>query len=197
MLYRSTTTNFWFGCEGWEVQTQRERPTWRNAALNFLQKNFFLQLRLLFQFNQTLPQRSQTVHIRKQMNIRKVPLFLSSLPPPVFTCLSFYLHQHEFQMLEHMNDQTFALCIQLNVRQNYLFVFRKEQLGNWTKTKWVSFCLPFFNSWSPVNKYLSFVTDLHQRISSIILFETDLWQHSVWVKILMLWFCNNEQKNSI
>ena len=68
----------------------RERPHLKKCSFEFFAENFFLQLRLLFQFNQTLPQRSQTVHIRKQMNIRKVLLFLSSLPPPVFTCLSFY-----------------------------------------------------------------------------------------------------------
>ena len=106
-------------------------PTWRNAALNFLQKNFFLQLRLLFQFNQTLPQRSQTVHIRKQMNIRNVPLFLSSLPPPVFTCL-----KHEFQMLEHMDKQTFALCIRLNAQQNILFWNCDKCDLFWEKRNW-------------------------------------------------------------
>ena len=61
-----------------------EGPTWRNAASNFLQKNFFLQVRLLFYFNQTLPQWSQTLQIRKQMNIRKV------LFSPIFATSCFY-----------------------------------------------------------------------------------------------------------
>ena len=61
-----------------------EGPTWRNAASNFLQKNFFLQVRLLFYFNQTLPQGSQTLQIRKQMNIRKV------LFSPIFATSCFY-----------------------------------------------------------------------------------------------------------
>ena len=71
----------WFGCEGYSP------PHFKKCSLEFLQKNFFLQVRLLFHFNQTLPQRSQKLHIRKQMNIRKVP----SLPTPVF------YHTVEFQ----------------------------------------------------------------------------------------------------
>ena len=107
----------------------RERPHLKKCSFEFLQKNFFLQLRLLFQFNQTLPQRSQTVHIRKQMNIRKVPLFLSSLPPPVLLacCFTSILHQHKFQMLDNLNNQIFALCIRSG----------KDQLGNRRQTNWV------------------------------------------------------------
>ena len=144
--YRSTSTNFWFGFEGWEVQTQRD-PTWRNAGLNFLQKNFFLQLRLLFQFNQTLPQRSQTVHIRKQMNIRKVPLFLSSLPPPVLTCSSFYFCFASTWVSNAWTHEQSNICSLHPVKcaAKYFIlklwqvwpVLRKEKLGKWRQTKWV------------------------------------------------------------
>ena len=62
---------------------------WRNA------ENFFFQLRLLFHFNQSLPQQSQKLHIRKQMNIQKVLfppthpwhlLFFNLMSLPKFQC---------------------------------------------------------------------------------------------------------------
>ena len=71
------------------AHTQLSLTTWRDAAGIFA-GNFFLQLGLLFHFNQTLPQQSQKLHIRKQMNIRKVPatpylrhlLFLDAIASP-------------------------------------------------------------------------------------------------------------------
>ena len=194
--YRSTSTNFWFGCEGWKVQTQREAPLEEMQLWIFCRKTSFSNLDFSFSLIKLYHSGAKRCISANKWIFGKFP-FSSHLCHLLFLLACRFtsiLHQHEFQMLEHMNDQTFALCIQLNVQQHYLFVFRKEQLGNWTKTKWVSFCWPFFNSWSPVNKYLSFVTDLHQRISSIILFETDLWQHSVWVKILMLWCATMSKK---
>ena len=58
------------------------------------------------------------------------------------------MHQHKFQMLEHLNNQTFALCIRLNLGKIIYFenvtlrrlsvtCSQKRALGNWSQTKLV------------------------------------------------------------
>ena len=46
--YRSTSTNFWFGCEGWKVQTQREAPLEEMQLWIFCRKTSFSNLDFSF-----------------------------------------------------------------------------------------------------------------------------------------------------
>ena len=114
--YRSTSTNFWFGCEGWEVQTQREAPLEEMQLWIFCRKTSFSNLDFSFSLIKLYHSGAKRCISANKWIFGKFP-FSSHLCHLLFLLACRFtsiLHQHEFQMLEHLNNQTFALCIRLN-----------------------------------------------------------------------------------